>query len=77
MEKYNVTIAGVSMNIMSDDDEAYVNATVEELNKRITDIQMKATGCTKMEAIIMCALSSLDEKQKLEKRLGRGEHGGY
>ena len=67
---YKVVIAGVSFNLTSEDDEKYVTETVEELNKKITDIQMRSASCTKLEAVILCALECLDEKKKLEAQKG-------
>ena len=68
-KKYRITVAGTELVISSEDGDAHVKKIVDELNQRITDIQMRSASCTKLDAVILCALESLDEKQRLEKEL--------
>ena len=49
-KKYDVTIAGVEMSIISDEREEFVQKLVSKLDKQITDITIQNKRCSKLDA---------------------------
>ena len=37
-QKYDITVAGISLSIVSEDDEEYINSLVRLLDRRIADM---------------------------------------
>ena len=68
-ERYNVEIAGVSLTIISDEPEEFVNATVEKINERVSDMVVRNKRCSKLDAALLCALDYCGEYQKAERRI--------
>lgn len=68
-KKYDVTIAGVEMSIISDEREEFVQKLVSKLDKQITDITIQNKRCSKLDAAILVALDLSSEKAKAEKRV--------
>ncbi len=68
-EKYSVEIAGVPLNLISDDKEEFVNLVVARLDKEIRDLTVNNKRCSKMDAALLCALDYCAEKVKADKRI--------
>ena len=68
-KKYDVTIAGVEMSILSDEREDFVQKLVSRLDTQITDITIQNKRCSKLDAAILVALDLSSEKAKAEKRV--------
>lgn len=68
-KKYDVTIAGVEMSILSDEREDFVQKLVSRLDTQITDITIQNKRCSKLDAAILVALDLSSEKVKAEKRV--------
>ena len=68
-KKYDVTIAGVEMSILSDEREDFVQKLVSRLDTQITDITIQNKRCSKLDAAILVALDLSCEKAKSEKRV--------
>ena len=68
-KKYDVTIAGVEMSILSDEREDFVQKLVSRLDTQITDITIQNKRCSKLDAAILVALDLSSEKAKSEKRV--------
>lgn len=68
-KKYDVTIAGVEMSIISDEREEFVQKLVAKLDKQITDITIQNKRCSKLDAAILVSLDLSCEKAKAEKRV--------
>lgn len=68
-KKYDVTIAGVEMSILSDEREDFVQKLVSRLDTQITDITIQNKRCSKFDAAILVALDLSSEKVKAEKRV--------
>ena len=73
-QKFNITVADMQLNIVSDASAEEVEAIVGMLDRRMRDISLKSPRCTKNEAAILCALSYCSERmaaqetaKKLEK----------
>ena len=68
-KKYDVTIAGVEMSILSDEREDFVQKLVSRLDTQITDITIQNKRCSKLDAAILVALDLSSEKAKSKKRV--------
>lgn len=68
-QKYCIEIADVPLTILSDESEEFVQDTVRLLDTQIRDLTVHNKRCAKIDAAILCALDSLGEKLKLEKKL--------
>lgn len=68
-QKYCIEIADVPLTILSDESEEFVRETVRILDTQIRDLTVHNKRCAKIDAAILCALDSLGEKLKLEKKL--------
>ena len=63
-QKYTVTVAGMTFNIISDEQEEYVNGLVRLLDQRIEEMVSGNKRCSKTEAILFCAIDYFDDKIK-------------
>lgn len=61
-QKYNITVADMQLNILSDASAEEVENIVGILDRRMRDINLKSPRCTKNEAAILCALSYCSER---------------
>ena len=61
-QKYNITVADMQLNIISDASQDEVENIVGILDRRMRDINLKSPRCTKNEAAILCALSYCSER---------------
>ena len=61
-QKYNITVADMQLNIISDASAEEVENIVGILDRRMRDIALKSPRCTKNEAAILCALSYCSER---------------
>jgi len=68
-EHYNIKIADIQLSILSDEPRPFVESTVAQLDRIISDLTIKNKRCSKMDAAILCALDALSEKNKNEKKL--------
>ena len=68
-EKYTIRIADISLTILSDEPEEFVQDTVAQLNTRVTDMALISKRSSKLDIALLCALDYLSEKQKCEKKI--------
>jgi len=68
-QKYNIEIADIQLTILSDETEEFVNDIVSRLDTQIRTLTVQNKRCAKIDAAILCALDSLGEKSKLEKKI--------
>ena len=61
-KKYDVTIAGVEMSILSDEREEFVQRLVENLDAEISAITSQSKRCSTLDAAILVALDSSSER---------------
>ncbi len=66
-EKITLVVSGVKITFITDEDVDYVKGLGRLLEKRVSDLVISNTGCSKSEALLLCALDYLDEKNKLSK----------
>ena len=68
-QKYNIEITDIQLTVVSDEPEDFITATVAQLDKRIRDLTVHNKRCSKLDAALLCALDSLGEKLKCEKKI--------
>lgn len=73
-ERYNIKITDIQLTILSDEPEDFVYATVNQLDERIRNLAVQNKRCSKLDAALLCALDSLGEKIKDEKKIRNLEH---
>lgn len=68
-KKYDITIAGIEMSILSDEREEFVQRLVASLDEDINAITHQNKRCSTIDAAILVALDSRSERLKSEKRI--------
>lgn len=68
-ERFNIEIADIQFSIVSDEGEEFVRQTVETVDKRVKDLIINNKRCSKLDAVILCALDYCGERQKAEKKI--------
>ena len=76
-EKYEISIAGTEMTVVTDESEEYVKRLAQTLDRRVMDMVIVKNRCTKMEALALCAMDYLDVATKLKIELEelKAKHG--
>lgn len=67
-KRYEISVAGVELAIISDEREEFVKTLVENLDREIKDITVRTKRSSNLDAAILCALEYYSEKLKAEKR---------
>lgn len=70
-QKYTVTVAGMTVNLVSDEQEEYVNGLVRLLDQRINEMVVSNKHCSKSEALLFCTIDYFDDKIKNSLRFQR------
>ena len=65
-ERYEISVAGTEMVLLSEDNEEYVRRVAQLLHRRVTDMVLVKKSCTKIEALTLCALDYLDASLKMK-----------
>lgn len=69
-QKFSITVADVSMNIVCDETQETVNAAVNTLDRQIRSLtSIKGYSCSKTEAALLAALDYVTQCMRLQKRL--------
>ena len=68
-KKINLTIANSRVNIITDEDEKYVEKLASIISQRVNSISLSGNSVTKMDAALLYALELLDENFKLKVEL--------
>lgn len=68
MEKnlHQISVAGIGLNLTSDNSVEYVEKLAEDLTKRINKLEFSNPGVSKTQAALVCALDLLDETYRLK-----------
>lgn len=69
-DKHTINILGMSLTLVSEESDEYLNSLAAQIEERIKDMTMKSGRVTKMDAAMFCALDYLDLKIKAEERVG-------
>lgn len=68
-ERYEVSIAGTEMVLISEESEEYVKNLAQILDRRVMDMVIVKNRCTKIEALTLCAMDYLDATVKMKAEL--------
>lgn len=66
-EKITLVVSGIKIDIVTEDDIEYVKSLGRHLEKRVSDLVIASANRQKNEALLLCALDYLDERNKLKK----------
>ena len=72
-QRYTITLAGMPMNIMTDESPEAVEAIVGIIDRRMREINLKSNRCSKTEAALLCALDYCADKLKAQRKVKRLE----
>ena len=76
-QKYNITVADMELNIISDASPDEVENIVGMLDRRMRDINLKSPRCTKNEAAILCALAYCSERMAMQEAFKKVEKDAF
>ena len=68
-QRYNIKITDIQLTILSDEPEEFVHAIVAQLDERVGELSMKNKRCSRLDAALLCALDSMSEKTKADKKI--------
>ena len=68
-QRCTITIAGVEMNVLSDESPEAVEALVGIVDRKMKEISTGSKYCSKNEAAILCALDYCSEKIKAQRKI--------
>ena len=66
-KKITLVVSGVRITVLTDNDPEYVYSLGRLLDNRVSDLVISSTTRQKNEALLLCALDYLDERNKLKK----------
>ena len=66
-EKLTLVVSGIMINIVTENDPEYVKGLGRLLENRVSDLVISSSNRQKNEALLLCALDYLDERNKLAK----------
>lgn len=66
-KKITLVVSGVRITVLTDNEPEYVYSLGRLLENRISDLVISSTSRQKNEALLLCALDYLDERNKLAK----------
>lgn len=64
-QKYQVTVAGTTLTLVSEESKEYVTGLAAILDRQVTELAITKSRCSKVEALTLCALEYLDTVMKL------------
>lgn len=64
-EKITLIVSGIRITVLTENDPEYVKSLGRLLERRVSDLVISSTSCQKNEALLLCALDYLDERNKL------------
>lgn len=68
-QKYTITIAGVSMNVITDESPEAVDSLVRLVDRKVLEITGGGMQCPKVEAALLCALDYCSERIKAQRKV--------
>lgn len=68
-QRYNIKITDIQLTILSDEPEDFVYAIVSQLDERVGELSVKNRHCSRLDAALLCALDSMGEKAKADKKI--------
>ena len=68
-QKYTLTIAGVSMNVITEESPEAVESLVRLVDRKMMEITGGGMQCPKVEAALLCALDYCSERIKAQRKV--------
>ena len=68
-KRYSVTVAGIELNLLTEESEDFLRKTADGLSSRIKEITRASFSVSKLDAAILCALDSLGEAEKSAEKI--------
>jgi cell division protein ZapA (FtsZ GTPase activity inhibitor) len=68
-KKYTLEIAGMPMTIVTDEPASFVEAIINRLNERISEMTAGSYRISTLDAALLCSIDYLGDKLKAEKRI--------
>ena len=65
-EKLTLVVSGIKIDIVTEDDPEYVKGLGRLLEKRVSDLVISSANRQKNEALLLCALDYLYERNRLK-----------
>lgn len=72
-QRYTITVAGIQMNVVTEESPESVEAIVGIIDRRIREIHLQSNRCSKTEAALLCALDYCSDKIKAQRKVKRLE----
>lgn len=72
-QKYTITIGDVEMNVICEESPETVEKIVGHVDRKIREINLNSSRCSKHEAALLCALDYCTEKLSLQAKLNEVE----
>lgn len=67
--KITVDIAGVTLTLITDECDSFVDAVVSQVNERMASASHSIRSSSRMDAALLCAIDACGEKLRAEKRI--------
>ena len=67
-QKYTITIADVSLNVICEESPEAVESLVGIVDRQMREINTKSSRCSKTEAALLCALDYCADKVKMQRK---------
>ena len=67
-QKYTLTLADVSLNVVCEESPEAVEALVGIVDRHMREINSKSSRCSKTEAALLCALDYCADKVKIQRK---------
>ena len=68
-QKYTLTIAGVTMNVVTEESPEAVEALVRLVDRKMLEITGGGMQCPKAEAALLCALDYCSERLRAQRKV--------
>ena len=68
-QKYTITVAGMEINIVTDQSPETVDNIVSTIDRRIREINLRSPLCSRTESALLCAMDYCADKLKAQRKV--------